>query len=76
MIYLFGNYRALGELGTIDNESQERGWGGRGVGLRDLTLPPTLVLVCAVMPVYVYVCLFLRICYTQRVHQRLILILT
>lgn len=54
MIYLFGNYRALGERGTIDNESQERGWGGRGVGLRDLTLPPTSVLVCAVMRVYVY----------------------
>lgn len=23
MIYLFGNYKALGELGTIDNKTQE-----------------------------------------------------
>lgn len=45
MIYLFGNYRALGELGTIDNETQARGWGGGGGRLGDLTLPPTLVLV-------------------------------
>lgn len=34
MIYLFGNYRALGELGAIDNKTQEP---GEGI-LRDLTL--------------------------------------
>lgn len=49
MIYLFGNYRALGELGTIDNESQELG-GGWG----DLILPPTSV--------FVYVCVYLYVC--------------
>lgn len=27
MIYLFGNDKALGELGTIDNKSQEPGEG-------------------------------------------------
>ena len=57
MIYLFGNYRALGELGTIDNETQEREWGGRGGRLSDLTLPPTSVLVYAcVQYIYMYVC--------------------
>lgn len=35
MIYLFGNYRALGELGTIDNETQERREGGDG-GLEEV----------------------------------------
>ncbi len=49
MIYLFGNYRALGELGTIDNETRERMWGGRGGRLGDLTLPPTSLLVYACM---------------------------
>lgn len=34
MIYLFGNYKALWELGTIDNKTQEL-----GVGIfRDLRL--------------------------------------
>ena len=59
MIYLFGNYRALGVLGSIDNKTQERGWRWEGGDrLRDLTFPPTSVVlcVCTLVSVCVFVC--------------------
>lgn len=52
MIYLFGNYRALGELSTIDKQSYQ----GKGVRLRDLALPSTSLAVCACMNVYIEIC--------------------
>ena len=56
MIYLFGNYRALGELGTIDKETQERRGAWRFNASYHLS---------ARLCILVYICV-----YTQGVHQK------
>lgn len=56
MIYLFGNYRALGELGAIDKESQER-VGRKGSGAQRFNTSSHLgARLCSYSCLCLYVC--------------------